>query len=1078
LTPAPNDIDGIATTNALGVQIATNTYNAYHQILTNYDALNQLTVYTYNANHLVTSITTPSGLTTTNIYGADNRVQITIDLRIGRTNSYTYTNGLMFTHTDERGLTVSNSWDALQRLTNVAYPDGTSMTYIYANLDLVKVVDRMGFTTSYGYDSMRRKVAETNALGAVTIYTYCTCGSLDSITDAATNTTHYYYDNIGRMTNATYPDGFGVTNSYNLLDQLTNVTDSSGTSITNWFDNQGLQVAVSNSFGLVKSMAYDVLDRDTNDVDANGVAVSTAYDNLNRVLSRSYPDGGVESFGYSARGLIAYTNQLGLTNFYGYDAAMRKTFETNANHEITQFLYDPSGNLTNLVDGKGQNTFWFFDQYDRVTNKVDNAGTSAFIYGYDPDNRLTNRTSAAKGTTQYRYDAVGNLTNVIYPINTNLAMAYDVLNRMTNMVDAVGTTRYVYDAAGQLLSEGGLWNNDTVSYTYQNRLRTGLSLLAPNADPWAQSYGYDPAKRLTSLSSPAGAFSYAYDPVRNLQVSNLALPNGAYIRNAYDNVARMLSTKLVNSSGTALDSQAYAYNQGSQRTAETNLPGDYRNYTYDNIGQLKTANAKEPGGVTNRLQEQFGYAYDAAGNLNWRTNNALLQAFNVNSLNELTTETNSDTLTVAGTTTSAATDVTVNGVTATNYLDATFAKDGFTPTNGNNAFTAVAQDSYGRKDTNSITCFLPGTNTFTYDLNGNLLSDGSRYFAYDDENQLISAWVTNAWQSTFAYDGKMRRRIRREYTWQGAAWVQTNAVNYIYDGNVVIEERDINNLPKTVYTRGPDLSGTLQGAGGIGGLLARTDVGLWTLGLGLAHAYYHSDGNGNGNVTCLINTNQAIVAKYLYDPFGNILSQCGSLADENLYRFSGKEYHPNSGLLYYLYRFYASSMQRWSSRDPIEEQGGLNLYEFCLNSPVSAIDIFGRGTWQPDIDNNNTPDAYIDVYYTFDATDYNHCRCTKGVVDRYLLKTIAPSVGAYIPDETKGLGGYWDATDGSAHAEGDSPEGIGLRFVGRLPNTYAFLWKARCTAGPDAGKILSELKKTLHVNGHKIGGPITYSWVN
>jgi len=80
-----------------------------------------------------------------------------------------------------------------------------------------------------------------------------------------------------------------------------------------------------------------------------------------------HPDGGVESFGYSARGLIAYTNQLGLTNFYGYDAAMRKTVETNANHEITQFLYDPSGNLTNLVDGKGQNTFWVFDQYGRVT---------------------------------------------------------------------------------------------------------------------------------------------------------------------------------------------------------------------------------------------------------------------------------------------------------------------------------------------------------------------------------------------------------------------------------------------------------------------------------------------------------------------------------------------------------------------------------------------------------------------------------------------------------------------------------------------------------------------------------------
>ncbi len=51
---------------------------------------------------------------------------------------------------------------------------------------------------------------------------------------------------------------------------------------------------------------------------------------------------------------------------------------------------------------------------------------------------------------------------------------------------------------------------------------------------------------------------------------------------------------------------------------------------------------------TPRLQEQFGYAYDAAGNLNRRTNNALVQTFGVNTLNELTNATRSGTLTVAG----------------------------------------------------------------------------------------------------------------------------------------------------------------------------------------------------------------------------------------------------------------------------------------------------------------------------------------------------------------------------------------------------------------------------------------------
>ena len=66
--------------------------------------------------------------------------------------------------------------------------------------------------------------------------------------------------------------------------------------------------------------------------------------------------------------------------------------------------------------------------------------------------------------------------------------------------------------------------------------------------------------------------------------------------------------------------------------------------------------------------------------------------------------------------------------------------------------------------------------------------------------------------------------------------------------------------------RGRDLSGILEGAGGIGGLLARTDHS--TLNPQLSTAFYHAD--GNGNITALINTNPIIVAKYLYDPYGNI----------------------------------------------------------------------------------------------------------------------------------------------------------------------------------------------------------------
>jgi RHS repeat-associated protein len=418
------------------------------------------------------------------------------------------------------------------------------------------------------------------------------------------------------------------------------------------------------------------------------------------------------------------------------------------------------------------------------------------------------------------------------------------------------------------------------------------------------------------------------------------LPGGAYITNTFDPVARLLSTVLKNSTNGVLNSHQYGYDPAGERVWQTNTFRDYHWFTYDKIGQLIGASGCESNGAS-RLQDQLAYAYDAAHNLNGRTNNNFWENFSVNNLDELSTVSRSTTnLTVAGTTTSPATNVSINGSAANRYADSTFALPGFSLATGNNTFTAIAQDSLNRRDTNSITVNLPASASYTYDLNGNLLSDGTRSFAYDDGNQLISVYVTNVWRSDFVYDGKMRRRLRFESTWNGSAWVTNTAVRYIYDGNLVLQERDANNLPLVSYTRGRDLSGTLQGAGGIGGLLARTDHALSAITSTLSIAPYHCD--GNGNVTALIYPNQTIAARYSYDPYGSLVSKSGPLADANPYRFSSKEMHTNSGLVYYLYRLYDPSLQRWLNRDPIQEEGAFNLYQFVENEPQEHVDAFGE----------------------------------------------------------------------------------------------------------------------------------------
>src|SRR5260370_4333426 len=114
----------------------------------------------------------------------------------------------------------------------------------------------------------------------------------------------------------------------------------------------------------------------------------------------------------------------------------------------------------------------------------------------------------------------------------------------------------------------------------------------------------------------------------------------------------------------------------------------------------------------------------------------------------------------------------------------------------------------------------------------------------------------------------------------------------------------------------------------------------------------------------LINMMQLVVARYSYDPFGNILSKSGPMADASLYRLSGKETHPASGLVCFLYRFYEPNLQRWPNRDPLGESSfellrgrkstpapsfvrtrvrssGSDLYGFVHNQPLDHYDALG-----------------------------------------------------------------------------------------------------------------------------------------
>ena len=125
--------------------------------------------------------------------------------------------------------------------------------------------------------------------------------------------------------------------------------------------------------------------------------------------------------------------------------------------------------------------------------------------------------------------------------------------------------------------------------------------------------------------------------------------------------------------------------------------------------------------------------------------------------------------------------------------------------------------------------------------------------------------------------------------------------------------------------------GTLDGAGGVGGLLATEVGGVW----------YFPLYDNNGNITDYVSETGEVVASYAYDAFGRTIAQSGAMASVFPFRFSTKYYDAESGLYYYGYRYYSPELGRWMTRDPIEEDGGDNLYAFCGNNGVGKVDPFG-----------------------------------------------------------------------------------------------------------------------------------------
>jgi len=445
--------------------------------------------------------------------------------------------------------------------------------------------------------------------------------------------------------------------------------------------------------------------------------------------------------------------------------------------------------------------------------------------------------------------------------------------------------------------------------------------------------------------------------------------------------------------------------------------------------------------------EQFGYSYDRIGNRTSATINGYAAGYAVNALNQYQHRDVPGIVEVTGTASTAA-HVTVNDGPVNlygSYFSAAVPVDNSAgPVYEPIKVTAVknnvgenGQDEVSQQNGHRYVAQTP--EQFQYDADGNLTQDGRWIYTWDGENRLIEMQPISTVpaaakkQLLFGYDYMGKRYQKQVNTWSvtSGTYQLASQSEFLYDGwNCIAETDGSGNLVRS-YLWGSDLSGSVTGAGGVGGLLALTDH---TSGANAGPYLMRYD--GNGNVIGLVNgTNGSSAGRYVYGPFGEVVRASGAIAAQNPFQFSTKYTDAETGLNYYGYRYYNPSTGRWLRRDPQEEQGGLNLFTFVANDGINHTDALGLMTLQ----------ALKDIAKQLDG-DVSGVKCCCKGESGISLETSPSSSGSSVTL--------------TAHYKQHG-----------CVYTHYFYWWDCYTASAEAGFLSQAFGADFHNYGYNLGGP-------
>ncbi|MGD9418134.1 MAG: RHS repeat domain-containing protein [Verrucomicrobiota bacterium JB025] len=709
----------------------------------------------------------------------------------------------------------------------------------------------------------------------------------------------------------TAPDGTQTSTAYvNWLPETRSLHDTAGSvieSTTTGYD------ALRRPNSRTGSRTASVVEAATAYHATNGLVVSVTedlasgtdrvtsfeYDSMGHRVKTTLPDGSASHASYWTTGSVkaAWGSQTNPTvRFYDSEGRMThlRTFSS------TDLALAPDENTTGYDE-----TEWIYNDRGLLTRKeyADSNGTD---YTYTGAGRLKTRRWARGNWTRYDYDNAGSLEKTNYftttttkeamlaategndPQTPDVVVANDKLGRPDTITqDGQSVISYEYDPSTLVLDK------ETIQYDIDHDGTVDLTrVLDRSRDALGRNTGYQ-LKDETTVENKA---IYGYDPTHGRLWTvkgggNVSSPQ-TFTYHYTPN-----SSLIAKVAGPVHDAVNTWETTRDVLDAKNNVIGESAVSTFDYavnvIGQRESV---ETGGTAFPASPDWSWDYDSLGQI-----------------------------------TSA--DSSVNTYDRAYGYDTTGSR--IEARYGDTTLTGTP--NYAANSLNQYTTVPANTEVPAYDDDGNATSypfpaasGTNSSLVWDGENRLISTTV-GATTSDYLYDSQSRRIAR---TTGGSTTL------YLYDGwNCIAEYTDLI-LTKTRLW-GLDLSGTLQGAGGVGGMLSESHVS------GTQITTYHPTYDGNGNVSEYLGSSGQMAAHFEYDPFGNTVvdADTGSLF---VFRFSTKPLDSETGLYYYGHRYYDPVTGRWPSRDPIEERGGANLYGFVENDGIDTWDVLGRQGGMPD----------------------------------------------------------------------------------------------------------------------------------